>query len=203
MNPFTLTLLRHGDTPLSGMLIGRHSDPAPTPAAAEHLAATLQRLHQRQPITRLAASPLLRCCQPAHAFAQAHGLVATLDADLAELDFGHWEGADPHALPEDWASQCQDEAGGPPGGESIAAFRQRCGHAWLRHSAGLGNAADEHLLLLTHGGVISALLADLMAMPWPVARRVAVARGGLVQLSCYPPQPAWLLALEGPSSCAN
>ncbi len=203
MTPFTVTLLRHGDTPLSGLLIGRHSDPAPTPAAAEQLAATLQRLHQRQPITRLAASPLLRCRQPAQAFAQAHGLAVSVDADLAELDFGRWEGADPQALPDDWASQCQDEAGGPPDGERITAFRQRCAHAWTRHSAGLGEAADEHLLLLTHGGVISALLAELMAMPWPVARRVAVARGGLVQLSCYPPQPAWLLALEGPSSCAN
>lgn len=197
MKPFTVTLLRHGDTPLSGLLIGRHSDPAPTPAAAEQLAATLQRLHQRQPITRLAASPLLRCRQPAQAFAQAHGLAVSVDADLAELDFGRWEGADPQALPDDWASQCQDEAGGPPDGERIRAFRQRCAHAWMRHSAGLGDAAGEHLLLLTHGGVISALLAELMAMPWPVARRVAVARGGLVQLSCYPPQPAWLLALEG------
>lgn len=197
MKPFTVTLLRHGDTPLSGLLIGRHSDPAPTPAAAEQLAATLQRLHQRQPITRLAASPLLRCRQPAQAFAQAHGLAVSVDADLAELDFGRWEGADPQALPDDWASQCQDEAGGPPDGERIRAFRQRCAHAWTRHSAGLGDAAGEHLLLLTHGGVISALLAELMAMPWPVARRVAVARGGLVQLSCYPPQPAWLLALEG------
>lgn len=196
MTPFTVTLLRHGDTPLSGLLIGRHSDPAPTPAAAEQLAATLQRLHQRQPITRLAASPLLRCRQPAQAFAQAHGLAVSVDADLAELDFGRWEGADPQALPDDWASQCQDEAGGPPDGERIRAFRQRCAHAWMRHSAGLGDAAGEHLLLLTHGGVISALLAELMAMPWPVARRVAVARGGLVQLSCYPPQPAWLLALE-------
>ncbi len=197
MTPFTVTLLRHGDTPLSGLLIGRHSDPAPTPAAAEQLAATLQRLHQRQPITRLAASPLLRCRQPAQAFAQAHGLAVSVDADLAELDFGRWEGADPQALPDDWASQCQDEAGGPPDGERIRAFRQRCAHAWTRHSAGLGDAAGEHLLLLTHGGVISALLAELMAMPWPVARRVAVARGGLVQLLCYPPQPAWLLALEG------
>lgn len=197
MTPFTVTLLRHGDTPLSGLLIGRHSDPAPTPAAAEQLAATLQRLHQRQPITRLAASPLLRCRQPAQAFAQAHGLAVSVDADLAELDFGRWEGADPQALPDDWASQCQDEAGGPPDGERIRAFRQRCAHAWTRHSAGLGDAVGEHLLLLTHGGVISALLAELMAMPWPVARRVAVARGGLVQLSCYPPQPAWLLALEG------
>ena len=197
MTPFTVTLLRHGDTPLSGLLIGRHSDPAPTPAAAEQLAATLQRLHQRQPITRLATSPLLRCRQPAQAFAQAHGLAVSVDADLAELDFGRWEGADPQALPDDWASQCQDEAGGPPDGERIRAFRQRCAHAWMRHSAGLGDAAGEHLLLLTHGGVISALLAELMAMPWPVARRVAVARGGLVQLSCYPPQPAWLLALEG------
>lgn len=197
MTPFTVTLLRHGDTPLSGLLIGRHSDPAPTPAAAEQLAATLQRLHQRQPITRLAASPLLRCRQPAQAFAQAHGLAVSVDADLAELDFGRWEGADPQALPDDWASQCQDEAGGPPDGERIRAFRQRCAHAWMRHSAGLGDAAGEHLLLLTHGGVISALLAELMAMSWPVARRVAVARGGLVQLLCYPPQPAWLLALEG------
>ena len=71
MKPFTVTLLRHGDTPLSGRLIGQRSDPPPTAAAQVQLAATLAQLHARQPITRLAASPLLRCRALAEAFACA------------------------------------------------------------------------------------------------------------------------------------
>ncbi|WP_312263709.1 histidine phosphatase family protein [Rivihabitans pingtungensis] len=197
MKPFTVTLLRHGDTPLSGRLIGQRSDPPPTAAAQVQLAATLAQLHARQPITRLAASPLLRCRAPAEAFAARHNVALTLDADLAEIDFGDWDAADPLTLPADWSARCQDPAGGPPGGERIVDFRGRCARAWARHCAGLGEQDGEHLLLLSHGGVISALLAEAMAMPWPLARRVAVARGGWLRLSCYPPEPAWLLALEG------
>ena len=44
MKPFTVTLLRHGDTPLSGRLIGQRSDPPPTAAAQVQLAATLAQL---------------------------------------------------------------------------------------------------------------------------------------------------------------
>ena len=197
MKPFTVTLLRHGDTPLSGRLIGQRSDPPPTAAAQVQLAATLAQLHARQPITRLAASPLLRCRAPAEAFAARHNVALTLDANLAEIDFGDWDAADPLTLPADWSARCQDPAGGPPGGERIVDFRGRCARAWARHCAGLGEQDGEHLLLLSHGGVISALLAEAMAMPWLLARRVAVARGGWLRLSCYPPEPAWLLALEG------
>ena len=52
-------------------------------------------------------------------------------------------------------------------------------------------------LLKSGAGVDTVLLAEGMAMRWPLARRVAVARGGWLRLSCYPPEPAWLLALEG------
>ena len=45
MKPFIVTLLRHGDTPLSGRLIGQRSDPPPTAAAQVQLAATLAQLH--------------------------------------------------------------------------------------------------------------------------------------------------------------
>lgn len=42
MKPFTVTLLRHGDTPLSGRLIGQRSDPPPTAAAQVRVAVAQQ-----------------------------------------------------------------------------------------------------------------------------------------------------------------
>ena len=57
MKPFTVTLLRHGDTPLSGRLIGQRSDPPPTAAAQVQLAATLAQLHDNIASIDLALPP--------------------------------------------------------------------------------------------------------------------------------------------------
>ena len=84
---------------------------------------------------------------------------------------------------------------------------------WLDPGIGFGktlhhNLALMHALAILHSLGTPVLLGasfndrgDRLRVSYqidtpPLARRVAVARGGWLRLSCYPPEPAWLLALD-------
>ena len=75
---------------LSGRLIGQRSDPPPTAAAQVQLAATWRSCTPASPSPGWPPRPCCVLRAPAEAFACAHGLALTLDADLAEIDFGDW-----------------------------------------------------------------------------------------------------------------
>ncbi|VEB40278.1 Uncharacterised protein [Chromobacterium violaceum] len=62
-------------------------------------------------------------------------------------------------------------------------------------------ARGSHRLLVTHGGVITVLMAELLGTEFAVAKLMTVQRGGFVQLSMLEGHPAYLLRLE--SACAD
>ncbi len=126
--PTRLTLVRHGATEHSAdkRLSGRNE--LPLNEVGEWQAGTLA-ARSFGAVTAVACSPLLRAVQTASAIAVRHGLeVETVD-DLAETDFGDWEGrtmgeirADDAAALDAWLAS-PDAA--PPGGESFSAVGRR------------------------------------------------------------------------------
>ena len=58
-----------------------------------------------------------------------------------------------------------------------------------------------HRVLVTHGGVITTLLAELLGTDFSVAKLMTVQRGGFAQLSILEGHPAYLMRLEAP--CAD
>jgi broad specificity phosphatase PhoE len=60
MNPYTLTLLRHGEIDHDGRLIGRTDLPL-NDLGCEQMSRSWQRLNQLAPVTSMATSPLQRC----------------------------------------------------------------------------------------------------------------------------------------------
>lgn len=116
---------------------------------------------------RIVSSPLQRC----HAFAQwladARGLPLSVDRGLREMSFGDWEGmpvADVWSQNHEAAAAWFDdpEAHPPPGGESLSELRQRADAAM---KACLQQARGRHVLVVTHGGVLRALVSNVLAMP--------------------------------------
>ncbi len=113
--------------------------------------------HSLPPGPRLVvSSPSGRCLSLARVLA-GDGPVAT-DPRLHELNFGAWEGRHWDELPrtevDAWGADFVNRA--PPGGESFAQLSARakaCLADLLRRHAG------ETLVLVTHGGIIRALLA--------------------------------------------
>ena len=156
-----LILLRHPQPDVApGICYGASDlallrDPA---SDAERLARDLP------PVDRIVTSPLGRCRALADALAECLGLPATIDATIAEMDFGDWEGQSWDDIPrpqiDAWAGDFFDAR--PHGGESVADVMARVRQA-------LSKAERGTTLWVSHLGVYRVALACLGAPdPWNV-----------------------------------
>jgi alpha-ribazole phosphatase len=140
-------LLRHGETALTGRLVGWTD----CPATEAGIAACRDQVEGLD-YDAIVASDLIR----ARACAEAIGAPVTLDPRWRELDFGEWEGfaaaeIDPAALGRFWVDP---DAAPPPGGERWSALVARVGLA-------LADLPAADVLVVTHGGAMRAALALL------------------------------------------
>ena len=180
MSTQSLWIVRHAQ-PLvaAGVCYGRTdmaADPQATLSAARRLVAALSLQSVRT--VQIVSSPLQRCTQLANAVQQlTPAWTVTVDARLAEMDFGAWEGQlwaeiDPAEL-QAWTADFADyRAGGQ--GESVRVFMNRVNAAltaWRDAARGRGNQA---LLWVTHAGVERAVRllqagvdCPLQANQWP------------------------------------
>ena len=147
-----LHLIRHPPPSIApGICYDRLDVSAEIPAAA--IAALRAQLPSGLPVY---SSPLRRCLDLAHRLHPA----PVVDARLAEMDFGAWEGRSWDAIPraelDAWAADIAGYA--PPGGESPAQLQARA----LDFVAGL-NVPEA--VLVTHAGVIRMLLAYWQELP--------------------------------------
>lgn len=166
-------LLRHGEVEGGNVYRGRTDDPLNAMGWVQMRAATDGLCCWDLVI----ASPLRRCAAFAEAVAREQGLPLALEANLAEIDFGDWEGRSaaelmaecPAALGDFWRDPVNHP---PPGGERLSHFQRRVVAAWeslcQRH-------AGKRLLLVTHGGVIRMLLCHLQ--DWPLDRLLQIEVG--------------------------
>jgi broad specificity phosphatase PhoE len=140
----------------------------------------------RRPIAHVYASPLERARRTAEIAVAGLGLPLTVVDDLRELSLGEWEGCtveeirtqpgDPYAQ---WVRDpvlCL-----PPGGEPLAQVQARVLRA-VTEIAGAHPNGDE-VLIVSHGGVISALLAHWLGLPLSSIWRLAVANCSLSEVS--------------------
>ncbi|MCB1464053.1 MAG: histidine phosphatase family protein [Nitratireductor sp.] len=106
-------------------------------------------------ITRLLASPALRCRALAQALAERDGIEPVFDERLWEMDMGEWEGLDwrdiPREVSEPWSADPYNLP--TPGGESFRDLQVRV----LEALAGVGRETA----IVCHAGPIRA-----MQMAW-------------------------------------
>lgn len=116
---------------------------------------------------RIVASPMRRCRGFAEWLAAERGLPLAVDDRLREMSFGDWEGV---AVARIWEEQAEaatawfadPNANPPPGGEALSTLQQRARAALadvLQHYRG------QHVLLVTHGGVMRVLIGHALDMP--------------------------------------
>lgn len=159
-------LLRHA-TPL--VALGTCYGAMDMPADDEHTAASADAFWQawdaehREAPAYLLCSPLRRCVQLAEALQRQRPQVALrLEANLREMNFGHWEGvlwADiPKVAVDDWASAFATHAFG--GVESVQDLIARVGQVWDAQLSSVGaeyqSPAPAPSVWVTHAGVIKA-----------------------------------------------
>lgn len=154
-------LLRHGDTNYPGRYIG--SRDVPLSAAGVDQITALRDAVQEMKIDRILASPMLRCRQTCELLLPSIDI--TWVEELREIDFGDWEGLsfseivakDPTHV-EQWADWSLDFCF--PGGESIGHFVRRMQKVG-KHLAGL---AEKNIMVISHGGVLRALLCHYLGL---------------------------------------
>lgn len=158
-----IDLLRHGETRAGSVYLGR-TDAQLNEHGYRQMAEALTdepRYHA------VLSSPLARCAAFAQDYAQRHGLPLHFDARLQEMDFGAWDGrsaaeiaaADAGALENFWRDPV---AFTPPQAEPLLSFQARVLAAWQELPACY---PDQHVLLVTHGGVIRIILCHLQRRP--------------------------------------
>ncbi|GAA3968631.1 alpha-ribazole phosphatase [Hymenobacter antarcticus] len=169
-------LLRHTAVAVAGHCYGHHDV-----ALADTFAAEAVAVRAKLPAAGadcVYSSPSSRC----QALAQQFGPAPEWDERLRELHFGTWENQPWDALPpaelNPWMADYVHTA--PPGGETYGQLQARA-VAFLEELVarpGLNTA-----FVVTHGGVVRALLAHVLGLPLANAFQVNVDFGSVTQLS--------------------
>jgi broad specificity phosphatase PhoE len=191
-----VTLLRHGEVEGYAHAFIGERDPPLSAAGWSQLRAALAKVDV-PPITAIACSPLARCRAFAERLAAERQLALDVVPAIAEMRFGEWEGLtnaeaevrDPELLA---AFRADPGRVAPPRGEPYQDFvrRVREGFAtWTRGRRG-------HALVVTHAGVIRALLADCLQLAPGNLARIALPPAATCRLSLLDGAPPALLALN-------
>lgn len=160
MKSYTIYLIRHGeiDPALQGKYIGQTD--APLSAAGREALETLRETMVYPPVAAVFTSPLQRCT--ATAAALYPGQTAIEIDGLKECSFGEFEGKSAEELKNSpvFPRWLAGEPGvAPPFGESSAAFGRRVCETFEKIAEGLMKTGTAETAIVTHGGVMMALLA--------------------------------------------
>ena len=179
--PLRLYLIRHGETEwsLSGQHTGR-TDLSLT-ARGEDQARALQPMLRAIPFDRVLTSPARRARRTC-ALAGLGG-PAEIEPDLAEWDYGEYEGRTSRDIRRDrpgW-SVFRD---GCPGGESVEAVTLRADRLITRVAALSGNVA-----LFSSGQFGCGLAARWIGLPVLQAQHLILGTASISVLACNPAHP--------------
>ena len=160
-----ILLLRHGESEAAYVdkpfpLVDGHANPELSENGREQAERLAERLAE-QPIDALYVTSLRRTAQTAEPLAERLSLTPQAEPDLREVNLGEWEAgrfrkmvADNHPIAERmWAEERWDVI---PGAEPADEFTARTSGAIKRIAAA---HPDQRVAVVTHGGVIAALLA--------------------------------------------
>jgi alpha-ribazole phosphatase/probable phosphoglycerate mutase len=144
-------------------------------------AALLARTLDRIALAAVYSSPRSRAVETAGPLAAQNGSTPIVDEALREIDFGEFEGRSYDeirlAAPDLYRAWMETPTRVRfPGGESYGLLRRR---ALAAMDAIRRGHAGETVAIVSHGGVLRAMLADCLAMPDEAIFRLDQSYGGL------------------------
>ncbi len=188
--PTVTVLARHGATLMSveKRFSGRGGFDAPLSDLGERQAEALAReVAAHVEVNRIVSSPLLRTRQTAQRVADVVGLPVEVDDDLAECDFGMWDGSTFAEVRDRWPAELAAWLGSvevaPPGGESFAACRSRVLRARSRL---VERFPGERVLVVAHVTPIKVLVAEAVGAPLEALYRMELKPCSLSTLAWFP-----------------
>lgn len=204
-----LLLARHGQSVSNAVRRFQGVQDVPLSPLGLRQAEALGEALRRRRLAAIYTSPLTRARRTAEIVAAGLSMPVVTVEDLRELSLGEWEGRtveEIRALPGDpYARWVRDPVVGlPPGGEPLHAVQRRVVRAIEAIAAGHPNGDD--VLVVCHGGVISAFLAHCLGLPLSAIWRVTLSNGSLTEVA--PPRvlsvndTAHLDGLDAPAAAA-
>jgi broad specificity phosphatase PhoE len=157
-------------------------------------AARLGEAFAAEAVGRVLSSPRVRARATAEAIALPHRLPVEVDERLSELDFGELEGATYDEIAATRPGLYRRWMTDPtavvfPGGEGYEDLRRRA-------AAALGDILSTPvatlLVVVTHGGVVRAVLAELLRLPRERIFRIAVAPASVTRVRWVEGEPVVL-----------
>ena len=112
-------------------------------------------------------SPLSRCLRFAEALADTMSISYSVEDNLKEIGFGVWEGRTPEDIKHNDGDALDrflvDPVNNrPEGAEPLDDFAQR---VWTVYQQTMQNYHSQHVLMVTHAGVIRAITSKILGMP--------------------------------------
>ena len=172
-----LTLIRHTSLQIEAGICYGQSDIDVAASFASESASTQAKL-VNMAFDTVYSSPLQRCVKLADALNLGD---PSRDARLMELNFGDWELRAWDDIPRDifdaWGHDYANKA--PPNGETFSQLQQR-GISFLDEI--LSKHLNENIAVITHGGMIRALLAHVLNMQLKGLFRFNIDHGSVTQI---------------------
>jgi alpha-ribazole phosphatase len=191
-----LTLVRHTSLDIAPSICYGQSDVAVS-ANFENERMTLQKKLAAFEFDAIYASPLKRCHQLAQALCADELFGHTsenikLDERLKELHFGDWEMSPWDEIPREkfdvWANDYANLA--PPNGETFSELHARA-KGFVEDVS--SHSQGKSILVVTHGGFIRALIAEVLQMPLKRLFRLTIDHASVTQLEFNGEVPKVLL----------
>jgi len=176
----SISLLRHGETVGGARFRGSIDDPLNQTGWGQMWSTVEERRWDC-----IISSPLIRCADFAYSLAAKNSMFVEHDERIKEMHFGAWEGrtaeqimdTDPDALRAFWNDPLQNT---PPQAERLLDFQARVLSAW--HDIVVQHR-EQHILLVTHGGVIRVILCHLQQHPLQRLLELEVGHASLKQIN--------------------
>ncbi len=180
-----LTLIRHTSLDVMPNICYGQSDVDVSINFDEELRVLREKLLHKE-FDAIYSSPLLRCHKLAQALSTDETMNFTkrdiqLDNRLKELHFGDWELSSWDDIPRDifdtWANDYANMA--PPNGETFSQLHARA-KSFVKEVS--DHSQGKHILVVTHGGLIRALIAEVLQMPLKRLFRMSIDYASVTQL---------------------
>ncbi|MBI2527980.1 MAG: histidine phosphatase family protein [Candidatus Rokubacteria bacterium] len=181
-----LLLARHGQSVSNAVRRFQGVQDVPLSEIGVRQAEALGVALGRRRVAAIYTSPLQRARRTAEIAAARLGAPVVSVEALRELSLGEWEGRtveEIRALPGDpYARWVRDPVAGlPPGGEPLPDVQARVVGALEAIAAAHPNGDD--VLVVCHGGVISAFLAHCLGLSLSAIWRVTLSNGSLTEVA--------------------
>lgn len=188
--PTTVDLLRHGQVATPNLFCAPSHEPLGNSGWKQLTVAT-----QPGRWDAVITSPSRRCHDFARLLAQRLDCPFAVDERLGEMDFGDWIGKTQTQIWEQDAERMQHLWQQPrrfiaPNGEAMENFIARVHYAWEDLQA---QYAGQHVLVLTHAGVIRVVLARVLDILYQKSLRFEVGYAQISRVRTYPDGESSLL----------